>query len=79
PERLGRLPIVPVPPAPAPAPASRKAAALQPQRDTGRPWWRRRWNWAVLASSPGYVTMGHCWTESGARRRADRHVRRAAR
>ncbi|QOC89857.1 hypothetical protein [Micromonospora craniellae] len=75
PERLGRLPRVPL----RPSVSVPRATAFQPQRDRRRPWWRRRWNWTVSASAGAVVTMGYCWTESGARRRGDRNARRAAR
>jgi len=50
---------------------------FSPQRSPGRPWWRRRWNWAVM-SGDGRSWWGYCWTLTGARRRTAR-ARRAAR
>ncbi|MFG2054792.1 hypothetical protein ACGFI9_12245 [Micromonospora sp. NPDC048930] len=50
---------------------------FSPQRSPGRPWWRRRWNWAVM-SGDGGSWWGYCWTLAGARRRTRRAARRAA-
>lgn len=40
----------------------------------GRPWWRRRWTWAVMSAAGG-VSWGYAWTYRGARWRTARAVR----
>ncbi|MEU5938654.1 hypothetical protein ABZ807_05600 [Micromonospora sp. NPDC047548] len=51
---------------------------FQPRRIDARPWWRRRWHWGVLAAG-AQTRHGYAWTETGARRRTTRAVRRAER
>ncbi|MEV7268431.1 hypothetical protein AB0N38_33230 [Micromonospora aurantiaca] len=72
--------IFDVPPGLLDSPARLAAAepfAFVPTRAPG-PWWRRRWQWAVL-SATGKVAHGRTWTEAGAYLRTERHARRWSR
>ncbi|SBT64249.1 hypothetical protein GA0070622_1219 [Micromonospora sediminicola] len=51
---------------------------FEPRWIVERPWWRRRWHWAVMAADAG-VHHGYAWTQAGARRRTARAARRAVR
>ncbi|WP_319460066.1 hypothetical protein [Micromonospora sp. RTP1Z1] len=74
------------PPVPAAEPVAVTLVALpespvfdfQPCLISERPWWRRRWHWAVMAVG-ARTYHGYAWTEAGARRRTARAARRAAR
>lgn len=51
---------------------------FQPRLIIARPWWRRRWHWAVM-SAGARMRYGYAWTEGGAALRTAREARRAAR
>ncbi|MBM7083625.1 MULTISPECIES: hypothetical protein [Micromonospora] len=64
---------------PEPAPAdARVLYGFPPCLIEDRPWWRRRWHWAVMVTG-GRLRQGYAWTRAGARRRTARMMRQAPR